>query len=44
MRHTADSVVYQTRKMIEEADDKLSEEDTKPVLEKLDELESLILK
>jgi len=44
MRNTADSVVYQTRKMIEEADDKLSEEDTKPVLEKLDELESLILK
>ena len=44
MRNTADSVVYQTRKMIEEADDKLSEEDTKPVLEKLAELESLILK
>ena len=44
MRNTADSVVYQTRKMIEEADDKLSEEDTTPVLEKLDELESLILK
>ena len=44
MRNTADSVVYQTRKMREEADDKLSEEDTKPVLEKLDELESLILK
>ena len=44
MRNTADSVVYQTRKMIEEADDKLSDEDTKPVLEKLDELESLILK
>ena len=44
MRNTADSVVYQTRKMIEEAGDKLSEEDTQPVLEKLDELESLILK
>lgn len=44
MRNTADSVVYQTRKMIEEAGDKLSEDDTKPVLEKLDELEALIVK
>ena len=44
MRNSADSVVYQTRKMIEENEDKLSEDDTKPVLEKLDELESLIVK
>jgi len=44
LRNTADSVVYQTRKMIEEAGDKLSEDDTKPVLEKLDELEALIVK
>jgi len=44
MRNTADSVVYQTRKMIDEAGDKLSKEDSKPVLEKLDELESLIVK
>tara|TARA_Y100000588_G_scaffold106151_1_gene116094 strand:+ start:1597 stop:3468 length:1872 start_codon:yes stop_codon:yes gene_type:complete len=44
MRNTADSVVYQTRKMIEEAGDKLSEEDTGPVMEKLEELESLIVK
>jgi len=44
MRNTADSVVYQTRKMIEEAGDKLSEEDTSPVMEKLEELESLIVK
>jgi molecular chaperone DnaK len=44
MRNTADSVVYQTRKMIEEAGDKLSEGDTGPVMEKLDELESLIVK
>tara|TARA_B100000945_G_scaffold77849_1_gene60120 strand:+ start:17667 stop:19565 length:1899 start_codon:yes stop_codon:yes gene_type:complete len=44
MRNSADSVVYQTRKMIDENEEKLSEEDTKPVLEKLDELESLIVK
>ena len=44
MRNSADSVVYQTRKMIEENEEKLSDEDTKPVLEKLDELESLIVK
>ena len=44
MRNTADSVVYQTRKMIEENEDKLTEEDTKPVLEKLDELEEMIVK
>ncbi|MBI88199.1 MAG: molecular chaperone DnaK [Euryarchaeota archaeon] len=43
MRNSADSVVYQTRKMIEENEEKLSEDDTKPVLEKLDELESLIV-
>jgi len=44
MRNSADSIVYQTRKMIEENEEKLSNEDTKPVLEKLDELESLIVK
>ena len=44
MRNSADSVVYQTRKMIEENEEKLSEDDTKPVIEKLDELESLIVK
>ena len=44
MRNTADSVVYQTRKMIDENEDKLTEEDTKPVLEKLDELEEMIVK
>ena len=44
MRNSADSVVYQTRKMIEENEENLSEDDTKPVLEKLDELESLIVK
>ena len=44
MRNSADSVVYQTRKMIDENQEKLSDEDTKPVLEKLDELEALIVK
>ncbi len=44
MRNSADSIVYQTRKMIEENEEKLSEDDTKPVLEKLEELESLIVK
>jgi molecular chaperone DnaK len=44
MRNSADSIVYQTRKMIEENEEKLSDDDTKPVLEKLDELESLIVK
>ena len=44
MRNSADSVVYQTRKMIEENEEKLSEDDSKPVIEKLDELESLIVK
>ena len=44
MRNSADSIVYQTRKMIDENEEKLSEDDTKPVLEKLAELESLIVK
>ncbi len=44
MRNSADSVVYQTRKMIEENEEKLADEDTKPVLEKLDELEALVVK
>ena len=44
MRNSADSVVYQTRKMIEENEKKLADKDTKPVLEKLDELEALIVK
>ena len=44
MRNSADSIVYQTRKMIDENEEKLADEDTKPVLEKLDELEALIVK
>ena len=44
MRNSADSIVYQTRKMIDENEEKLADEDTKPVLEKLDDLEALIVK
>ena len=42
LRNQADSIVYQTRRTIEEAEDKLSEEDSTPVLAKVDELEALI--
>ena len=44
LRNQADSIVYQTRKMLEESGEKLSDEDKVPVNEKLDELESLIMK
>jgi molecular chaperone DnaK len=44
LRNQADSIIYQTRRTLKEADDKLDEEDTKPVEEKLDELEELIIK
>ncbi len=44
MRNTADSVVYQTRKMLDDAEDKLTDEDTETVRAKLDELEALIMK
>ncbi|MBR79691.1 MAG: molecular chaperone DnaK [Euryarchaeota archaeon] len=44
MRNAADSVVYQTRKMLEENEDKLTGDDTNPVMEKLDDLEALIVK
>ena len=44
MRNAADSVVYQTRRMLDEAGDKLTDEDTEPVRAKLDELEALIVK
>ena len=42
LKNQAESIVYQTRKTIEDAGDKLDESDTAPVLEKLDEVESLI--
>ena len=41
-KNQAESIVYQTRKTIEDAGDKLDESDTAPVLEKLDEVEALI--
>jgi len=43
LRNTADSIVYQTRRTIDETKDKLSEEVVNPVLEKLKELEYLIV-
>ena len=42
LRNTADSILYQTRRTIDETKDKLSEEVVTPVLDKLKELESLI--
>ena len=43
LRNTADSIVYQTRRTIDETKEKLSEEVVTPVLDKLKELESLIV-
>ena len=43
LRNQADSIVYQTRKMMEDSGEKLSEDDKAPVNEKLDELEALIM-
>ncbi|MBT4058780.1 MAG: molecular chaperone DnaK [Euryarchaeota archaeon] len=43
LRNQADSIIYQTRRTLKEAEDKLSEEDTVPVEEKLTELEELIM-
>ena len=43
LRNTADSIVYQTRRTIDETKEKLSDEVVTPVLEKLKELESLII-
>ncbi len=43
LRNQADSIVYQTRRMMEDSGDKLTDEDKEPVNEKLDELESLIV-
>ena len=43
LRNTADSIVYQTRRTIDETKEKLSDELVTPVLEKLKELESLII-
>ncbi len=43
LRNTADSIVYQTRRTIDETKEKLSEEVVTQVLDKLKELESLIV-
>lgn len=43
LRNQADSIVYQTRKMMEDSGEKLSDDDKAPVNEKLDELEVLIM-
>ena len=42
LRNTADSIVYQTRRTIDETKEKLSDEVVTPVLDKLKELESCI--
>jgi len=42
LRNHADSIVYQTRRTLEDADDKLEDGDKEPVLAKVDELEALI--
>ena len=42
LRNMADQIVYQTRKTLDDASDKLDEEETAPVLEKLEELEKLV--
>ena len=43
LRNQADSIVYQTRKMMEDSGEKLSDDDKAPVNDKLDELEALIM-
>ena len=42
MRNMADQIVYQTRRTVEEAGEKLSDEDKEPVLGFVDELEALL--
>ena len=42
LRNTADNIVYQTRRTLKEAGDKLTEEDMQPVEDKASELEALI--
>ena len=42
LRNMADQVLYQTRRTLDESEDKLTDEDVGPVKEKLDELEKLV--
>ena len=43
LRNMADQIVYQTRRTLDESGDKLEEDDTAPVKEKLEELEKLVM-
>ena len=43
LRNQADSIVYQTRKMMEDSGEKLSDDDKAPAYDKFDELEALIM-
>ncbi|MDP6098883.1 MAG: molecular chaperone DnaK, partial [Candidatus Thalassarchaeaceae archaeon] len=43
LRNQSDSIIYQTRRTLKEAEDKISDDDAKPVEEKLSELEDLIM-
>jgi|TARA_B110000196_G_scaffold50227_1_gene40883 molecular chaperone DnaK len=42
-RNSADSIIYQTRRTLKEAEEKITDEDKEPVEEKLTELEDLIV-
>ena len=44
LRNQADSIIYQTRRTLKEAEEKLDERDVEPVEAKLGELEELITK
>ena len=44
LRNQADSIIYQTRRTLKEAEDKIDESDVEPVEAKLGELEELITK
>ena len=43
LRNMADQIVYQTRRTLDESGDKLEDDDTAPVKEKLEELEKLVM-
>ena len=44
LRNQADSIIYQTRRTLKEAEDKIDESDVEPIEAKLVELEELIAK
>jgi len=43
LRNMADQIVYQTRRTLDESGDKLEDDDTAPVKEKLEELKKLVM-